>query len=133
MKSMNYNEFRDMYGDTDYNNVISTKPRNYGHLDIAEVKWMVGGAWGGSCYGGEPGNYCPDPSDEPSTWTLDCIIEDLWPDISLNDYRKKVLPLVSSDTSRSYEYYGNHTDYAIKRIKLIEVFTLLLDNGKISG
>lgn len=129
MKTMTYDEFKNLYGDRCY-----TKDGTLGRTDIVECSWVIGGAWGGNCWNDdEPELRTPTPDAEPTFLTLDTIINDLWSDISLNDYRMIVLPLVSNDTNREQEYYGNYTDYAIKRIKLEEMFDILVQNGKISA
>lgn len=87
-------------------------------------KWMTGGAWGGSCWGGNPGDYSPSADKEPDLTVIDYALETYTPDIKFSK-AKKVFDLVEYDDETQHEYYGNHTNYGIKRISVARLYEFI--------
>ncbi len=89
--------------------------------------WRVGGLTGGNCWGGEADEPVETEEEAPLT-LLDSFLETYFPTITFLQYRK-LLALVQKKTFRSYEYYGNYTEYRISYIKFDELAQCLSDIG----
>lgn len=95
---------------------------------IIEQSWEVGGISGGSCWD----NSSPQPytkEDVDTTFTkLDDAIMVVCPQIDFLQYKKLIKDLVITTSFSEWEYYGNCTDYSIKRINLLDFYNWLVEN-----
>lgn len=89
------------------------------------VQWSTGGMGGGSCWNDdEPSPYTN--SDPPEELTeLDTILENICPNITFLQYKNIVNKVVEHSNWTEYEYYGNSTDYAMKKCNLETLYSLL--------
>lgn len=102
--------------------------------NVIYQEWRTGGISGGSCWDdGETDNhYALDAEESPETFDeLIAILEKFWPDISFLNYHKLITPIIHHDDYTLYEYYGNHTNYAVKYVDIKELYDLLKEHGKI--
>ncbi len=83
-----------------------------------EVSWETGGVRGGSYHeDSENEDYtCDDPPAELTA--LDLIIEKLAPDMGFIPYKRMCSKVVEQDSYSNNEYYGNSTNYSVKRVDL---------------
>lgn len=95
--------------------------------DVLEVKWVSGGVSGGNCWGDEA-NQPVYGEPMPEFDDLDNLLIEIVPDMGILHY-KKLIQLITDDESCEYEYYGNSTIYAIKRIKVEDVWRFLCEHG----
>jgi len=94
---------------------------------VLQMKWQTGGVSGGSCWdtGEDDPHYSYSSDHNPQGFSsLDQLIIELVPDFPLSKYQS-IIGLVQEDFDTEYEYYGNHTDYAIKRIDLSKLLDFL--------
>lgn len=97
-----------------------------------EIRWETGGARGGDCWGGTAESYsCSDP--EPDFEELDKVLENVCPAITFLQYRKVASKVIEEDTDARREYYGNHTEYGVKRVVLRDLYDALVGFNIISG
>lgn len=88
--------------------------------------WHTGGIGGGSCWGGENHAYSTgDP--EPEWEDLDRILEHFCPNITFIRYKGIMRKSTTDDWSRN-EYYGNSTNYAMRILKLKDLWQHMVDN-----
>lgn len=101
-------------------------------FDRFEQEWRSGGTSGASCWNDAPSDISVSPDDAPTTWEeLDEVLETYWHDISYLQYRKFVLPLIRSCSRSESDYYGNSTNYSIHYVRMLDLFTVLKENGKL--
>lgn len=96
------------------------------------VKWETGGVGGGSCW--EDSNPQPYTSNEqPEELTdLDNLLEEIAPNITFLQYRN-LAKLIKNSSYTQNEYYGNCTNYAIKKIYIKELYDYLVEKGWLSA
>lgn len=102
--------------------------RWFGSADYYEVEWRTGGMGGGNCWGGEP-SYSVDSDPVPELDLIDEFLEEICPNMSFFQYKKVMRDLVDHDSRIEYEYYGNSTNYGIKRIHYRALFDRLKEVG----
>lgn len=130
---MNYDEFRAKVNkliDTPYIEKLYHYPdgnkfnsKAAPKFDYAASCEEIGGAHGGSCWGGEAERYTT--SDPPDGYGfIDTIIENLFPETTYKTYRKIVAALETFEYN-DYAYYGNYTTYRIRWIELKKLYELL--------
>lgn len=90
------------------------------------LTWSTGGISGGSCWGGENHAYSSG-EPEPQWDDLDRILEHFCPNISFIRY-KGIMRLTKTDSYSIDEYYGNSRDYAMRVLKLTDLWQSLNDN-----
>ena len=91
---------------------------------FVEVEWETGGCDGGNCWGDEAQPYyLNDP--EPEFADLDKILNELCPKLPFSEYKSLLVDCVERDSRTSDGYYGNYTDYSIKRLDLDKLYNLL--------
>lgn len=94
-----------------------------------EVRWTTGGVSGGSCWdSSNPRSYVSSEIPEELN-SIDIILEKLNPEITFIQYKRLTAGLVKSDSYSQNEYYGNSTNYAVKRVDLKELYEALLEKG----
>lgn len=92
--------------------------------DILFSRWSTGGVSGGSYLDdSEPTAYHSEDT-EPHNTILDEILEHYVPNISYLTFRK-LNALFSQDSYENNEYYGNRTDYAVRYIKMTDLYEFL--------
>jgi hypothetical protein len=102
-----------------------------------EKKWITGGVGGGSCWDeGSEDDEDDEDNDphyeifgegEPEDNTIETILKNMLPEISLEFFLKKndVWIFWEFDSYSDDEYYGNSTDYETKTLKLDVLFERL--------
>ena len=84
------------------------------------LSWHTGGISGGSCWGTENHAYSSgDP--EPDWEDLDRILEHFCPNITHLKY-KGIMRQSTTDDYEQNEYYGNSTNYAMRVLKLKDLW-----------
>lgn len=99
-----------------------------GDKDNYEVEWCVGGASGGSCWGDESREYTSDDL-ESELDLLDILLEKVCPNMTLFQYRRLMKDLVEHTTRSENEYYGNYTNYRVKRVNYQKLYDKLIEEG----
>jgi hypothetical protein len=91
------------------------------------VEYSVGGIRGGSCWDdSEVKHYAYTSSDQPEELAaLDTILEKITPNITFLQYKNIVAKVIKHDTRTENEYYGNSTNYAIKKCNLETLYNVL--------
>jgi hypothetical protein len=93
----------------------------------------IGGYSGGDCWGGEATPYITGETPEEIK-SFDTILEHFAEDIKFMQYRKLYSTLIETDTyGDSYDYYGNRSNYTIKRFNLQSLYNKLVEMGCIEG
>jgi len=95
---------------------------------LISKKWTIGGIGGGSCW--DEGDEDHDPhyeleeQDEPEDNTIEIILKNMLPEISLDSFLEKneLWQFWEEDTDLDCEYYGNYTRYSLKTLKLDVLF-----------
>lgn len=87
------------------------------------IKWSTGGYSGGNCWGGEAEGYT-STEEEPDFDCLDNILANYCPNISYLKY-KKLAELIECEYYTNHEYYGNSTDYCVKKIEIRKLYDFL--------
>lgn len=100
------------------------KNSNYNFL--LEKRWVTGGIGGGSCWD-EPGDdphYEISGQEEPEDNTIDVILKTLAPEITIEAFLKDddEYKFWDEEYDSEYEYYGNHTEYSVKKLNLEILF-----------
>lgn len=91
-----------------------------------EHEYVVGGATGGSCWGGTPEPFTADTTEEERQFSeLDTILEKYWPTITFLEYKKLYRDSVTTTNRYSNDYYGNYTEYSVQRVNLWDLFQRL--------
>lgn len=96
-----------------------------------EESWRTGGEQGGSCWDdGTEDHHCPINGDiEPPMTDLDELLLKVAPNISFLVYRNLENKLLERDERCENEYYGNYTNYGIKRINIKKLYDYLVEHG----
>ena len=95
-------------------------------------RWTIGGLSGGSCWGTERYAITADP--EPEFIDLDEILAEVAPEISYLEYKKLLRKVDACDTTTTdHDYYGNHTDDAIKAINIKNLYDSLAELCQAAG
>lgn len=98
---------------------------------IAEY-WRTGGVSGGSCWDTGDNDdqfYDMESEPEPEFESLDKILEHFAPNVTFLQYKRLIQDCVERGDHRENEYYGNHTNYAYKIIKLEALFKYMKGLG----
>lgn len=96
------------------------------------VYWSTGGIGGGSCWddGTEPVRHYSTPGSKPEElFDLDTIIEKVKPDITLMQYKSLCNKLVEYDEYTENEYYGNSSNYAVKKCNLAKLYNEFVERN----
>ena len=128
---MKKQEFQEIVNDVI--GVIKTgrgKKAVYTNKEALEVRWCSGGMTGGNCWDeGDDVSYYPVAADpEEKFYELDEIFERVCPNITYLQFRK-LEALIIQDSETEYEYYGNYYVYAIKRLKVNDLWDFLVETG----
>ena len=102
-----------------------------GTPECYEVEWRTGGMSGGNCWGDEP-SYSLDADDVPEMTGIDELFAEICPNITFLEYKRVMKDLVESDSRTEYEYYGNHTNYGIRRVNYRQLYDRLVEVGVLS-
>jgi len=93
---------------------------------IMGVAWEIGGATGGNCWGDEAQPYRVSEPDVKELYLLDCMFEQLLPDIKHSDYKEVMKKTgIHQATKGNYEYYGNCTEYLVRYVLADELIDAL--------
>lgn len=90
--------------------------------------WSTGGMSGGNCWN-EGGHYATGGETPAELTALDDLLEEIKQDIGLRQYKALCSVVVHSDTYSQSEYYGNYSDYAVKYVKLSELYDYIKTKG----
>jgi hypothetical protein len=112
----------------DKKNGIKGQKSYYGPTVRLKQKWITGGDWGGNCWSEERSGYGPTPDPEPEFNDLDQILEKVAPSMRFLEYKNLMSKVKYSDHTE-YEYYGNHTSYGIKELKVDDIWDFLKERG----
>lgn len=100
----------------------------HGDADHYSVEWRTGGMSGGNCWGDQP-SYSVDADEVPEMTMLDEFLEEICPEITFLEYKRVMRELIESDSRTEYEYYGNHTNYGIRRVNFRKLYDRLVEVG----
>lgn len=89
-------------------------------------EWLIGGQTGGSCWAETNEHYSLKAEPEPEFEELDKVLEALCPNISFLQY-KNLNKIITISERNQNDYYGNYSSYAIKEIKLFNLYEFLND------
>lgn len=96
--------------------------------DYISVRWLINGEMGGSCWGDKPSPISPEePVD--ITPVLAAILEDLAPTITFLQFNKLQDTIIESDKDSYSEYYGNWSEYAVRRFSVQAFYDALIEMG----
>ena len=99
-----------------------------GTPEYYEVQWYTGGYTGGSCWGGEA-RHSTLGADEPAELVmLDEFLEELFPTMTMFQYKRIMNELVEHSSYTEREYYGNTSDYSVRRVNYQTLFNRLVEN-----
>lgn len=88
-------------------------------------RWTIGGAWGGSCWGGTPESR--PTKNEPDDVVLDKILEKMLPDIRLLELRRlSRQDLYDERVAIDWGYYGNYEEEKFKTLSLDRLYDELM-------
>lgn len=96
-----------------------------GTADHYEVKWCTGGATGGSCWGDSAERFDSDEA-EPDLELLDQLFDSVCDRLTIKQYKKLLSQVVERSSDSDCEYYGNYTDYGIKRVNFRKLYEALV-------
>jgi hypothetical protein len=102
--------------------------------DYIQVTWCGGGIGGGSCWndGTQDNHYARESDPEPDFTDLDNLLTFICPNISFLVYRKVMRDAnVETGSITEYEYYGNSTIEAYKRVQLGNLYKALAAAGQV--
>ena len=108
-----------------------TETHWFGDTNYYSVEWRTGGMSGGNCWGDEP-SYSVDADEVPEMTMLDEFLEEICPEITFLQYKRVMRELIESDSRTEYEYYGNHTNYGIRRVNFRKLYDRLVEVGVLS-
>ncbi len=97
-------------------------------FDSLYCQWATGGISGGSCWDkgdGDP-HYEMSGDPEPEFEDLDKILEHFCPNITFMQHKALYRAVVQRTSYSQNEYYGNHTDYAVKHFKVENLYNYLV-------
>jgi hypothetical protein len=100
---------------------------------IIEISWETGGVSGGSCWDDSDPQPYTASNIEPEFDSLRGILEKICPEISYLKYKKLMSECLETSTYTYNEWYGNCTNYAIKRIKLKKLYDWFIKEGIIKN
>jgi hypothetical protein len=86
-----------------------------------KLKWEVGGATGGNCWGGEASGYSTGvvaPDFEP----LYALLEEVTPNATFLSVKRLFKSVFSGTEDGPREYYGNYTEYGYKSILVSDIY-----------
>lgn len=97
--------------------------------DCCAVYWITGGVKGGSCW--ESSNPQPYTTNDPEKelTSFDYILEYFKKDILYFEYKLLERKTAIIEHHADREYYGNRTDYSIKKLNLIDLYNYLKEKG----
>ena len=91
---------------------------------------VTGGMGGGSCWGDEPYRMGSDPEEFIDLATL---FDRVCPAMTYRQHSSVMGAVLETTYGTEYEYYGNYTDYGIKRVNYRRLYDALVAEGLISG
>ena len=96
-------------------------------LGRIEHEWETGGVHGGS-YHEDSENRRYTSEEGEGDWTaIDAVLEKVAPRLTFLQY-KKLLGRTTTDEYTVNEYYGNSTDYMVRRLSVDELYDFLVEN-----
>ena len=99
------------------------------HKEAALINsWETGGVSGGSCWDSSNPQPYSSGKVEPEWTELTEILEHFVPEITFLKY-KALMGLTTMIEKTEHEYYGNHTDYAIRVLPLKTLYEFLDEKG----
>lgn len=113
-----------------WDNGIYKQPYGVDHVKgyCVYQRWETGGADGGNYNGGVAQPYTTD--EEPKAfYALDALLLVLCPDISFMHYKALLGYVKDNSYTDSWDYYGNHSDYAIRYIEVSVIEDQLIKWG----
>ncbi len=96
------------------------------HGEILIWSWITGGESGGSCWSNDRDTI--DAQTEPADLLLEVLILHMLPEISLRAW-KTILAQCPVQRKTEREYYGNYTQYDVRKISKKQLQALLEDLG----
>jgi len=97
--------------------------------EVLEVEWCSGGLQGGNCWGDDAS--IPVEGDvEPPFNYLDNVLLEICPQMGFLQY-KTLCNKIKFDTRSENEYYGNHSIYSKKSLKVDDLWIFLIEHNLI--
>lgn len=118
------------------------KQKSAEELSLYEVyiysKYCIGGMTGGSCWNDSQPKYSTWGAEDPKTISgiLADIVEEYCPNISFVKGTKLMTKLLEKEDTENEtipEYYGNSTEYKIHKIKVVDIYDILVENGMLNN
>lgn len=106
--------------------------REWYHGDCEQyiLEWVIDGSSGGNCW-----------NDQRSTWhsgdpepelDLDDLFEKLCPNMTFSQHRR-ITGTVERHDRHEREYYGNYTNYGVKKVSYRRLYDVLVAEGIITN
>lgn len=107
--------------------LIEQQEYNKSNYDfLLEKRWVTGGIGGGSCWdeADDDPHYELCGQEEPEDNTIDVILKSLLPEVTIEVFLKEddEYKFWDEEYDSEYEYYGNHTEYSVKKLNLEILF-----------
>lgn len=98
------------------------------------IEWLTGGMRGGNCWGGEPQRIESwELDNEPDFESLDEVLEHFAPQITFMEYKRLNQVVVEEDSRFEPDYYGNSSEYTIKKVELKKLYKWLVEKNFINS
>lgn len=123
---MNESEFRRLFEDFAQEN-DDYQGRDYSYF---YWQWSTGGVRGGSCWDtGEDNHYHYDSDEtEPKVTVLDAFLIKYFPQITFLQFRQ-LAEIIEEDSDTESEYYGNYTNYQIRKVSCDKLYKKMCEFG----
>lgn len=95
--------------------------------EYLHIQWSAGGVSGGNCWN-EGGHYSYSGEQEPPFLELYNYLEEKAPTLSFLHF-KLLETKINYELEEHNEYYGNHSSYHNKWIKISDIDDFLKENG----
>lgn len=97
--------------------------------DFLQIKWVIGGRSGGSCWSEGPQTYYAKTGEiEPDFKELDRVLLKFEDKLSFLRYKMLVADVVEVGSDSDGDYYGNSTEYATKTVELGKLYSKLVEH-----
>ncbi len=120
-------EFEDTVYEKPYNHFNKGRILKEGR-EFYSVKWEVGGSTGGNCWNGQSKRYSVS-TPEPDFEIFDQVLELFCPNLTFLQYKKLTRVVLLKDTELDREWYGNYTEYGVKKVYLDDLHKYLEKEG----
>jgi hypothetical protein len=105
----------------------------YSRADTSiEVEWVTGGVTGGGYWDGAS-TESRSAEPEPDFQGLDKLLEVFAPTITFLQYKALLREVAVYSDRIDRDYYGNHTNYACRKVLLSRLYEWLVERGFVTG